>query len=521
MDNSLKNFLAKNNKIRLVLSGILLALVPVLGCFLWILIKGGSVDRVFLGASPWNDELIYYKQIECMVRDNIPRGYFGYDESRALIGSFGAWTPALLIPWAIFGKVFGWTYNTVFFANYFFLALALFGFVLLSKFDLKKTVVAGGILLLMEPLQRYLLSSMTEIICVSYLCIFAGLLLGYRDSNHKKLYFAFMLAVLAILTILRPYFVIFFAFTYAVTHKSKLKIALTTVTAAGSLLATFAIFDYFTCPYLGDVFHTEIFTMLFEEGFFATLKYFFETLFHYIFAILSASYGGLKSGYGPGIYFGTFLVMTLLLFIQLLLNRKKKNVAIPIIMIVCHILMLLALIFMYNLQDGFRHLMAFIVMDILLIVYEDTNRCKISVAAMVTVLVYLAIRTVNPLYFEIPFDGSDGVSKACIEDLRKELDRCMFTTDGCSYDNDVIVVFMDKEAGSSEEETVIKWQYGYAIPEGFAISLCTSEYIYANVGSLMSRYIMTQSGGAIEQLIKDGCEYIAGNEEIAFYRILN
>ena len=64
MKSMLKDSLENNNRLRLVLSGVILAIMPVLGCFLWVLIKGGSPGSVFLGASPWNDELIYYKQIE-------------------------------------------------------------------------------------------------------------------------------------------------------------------------------------------------------------------------------------------------------------------------------------------------------------------------------------------------------------------------------------------------------------------------------------------------------------------------
>ena len=58
--------------------------------------------------SQWNDEVIYYKTIEGITEYGIPQGYFGYNESRASIGTFGAWSPIIYMFDAIWGGVFGW-----------------------------------------------------------------------------------------------------------------------------------------------------------------------------------------------------------------------------------------------------------------------------------------------------------------------------------------------------------------------------------------------------------------------------
>lgn len=49
---------------------------------------GKSVTDIYLPASEWNDELIYYKQVEVAVNYGESIGYYGYNESHAEVSSF-------------------------------------------------------------------------------------------------------------------------------------------------------------------------------------------------------------------------------------------------------------------------------------------------------------------------------------------------------------------------------------------------------------------------------------------------
>ena len=43
-----------------------------------------------------NDDVIYSRQMAGILSDGQPRGYFGYNETHASVGHFGAWGPVLI-----------------------------------------------------------------------------------------------------------------------------------------------------------------------------------------------------------------------------------------------------------------------------------------------------------------------------------------------------------------------------------------------------------------------------------------
>ena len=67
------------DKHKLMINAVILGLLPIIACLIRTLSAGKGICDVWLGASTWNDEFFYFKQIECMVRDGIPNGFFGYD----------------------------------------------------------------------------------------------------------------------------------------------------------------------------------------------------------------------------------------------------------------------------------------------------------------------------------------------------------------------------------------------------------------------------------------------------------
>ena len=77
---------------------VLLALLPVMCCFVRCALDGETISGVWLPASQWNDELFYYKQVEGILNYGYPQGYFGFNESHALNLSFASWSPVLVFP---------------------------------------------------------------------------------------------------------------------------------------------------------------------------------------------------------------------------------------------------------------------------------------------------------------------------------------------------------------------------------------------------------------------------------------
>ena len=81
--------------------------IPVVSCFLLLCSQGMAMNEVFIPGGPRNDDLFYYKQVEGFIHYGSAQGAFGYNESRAVIGTFGTWSFVVYIPWIIWGKIFG------------------------------------------------------------------------------------------------------------------------------------------------------------------------------------------------------------------------------------------------------------------------------------------------------------------------------------------------------------------------------------------------------------------------------
>lgn len=139
----------------------LLAFLPAALFLLWLLfmkLTGTAVST----APVVSDELFWYHQITAMVDSNMPLGYFGYNGTHAPHGTFGPWGIAILVPYALWGKIFGFGIHSMCIANVTLLGLALFFFALLAKVTKKDLpyLLMGYCTLLLNIF--YSVSSMAE-----------------------------------------------------------------------------------------------------------------------------------------------------------------------------------------------------------------------------------------------------------------------------------------------------------------------------------------------------------------------
>ena len=510
----------KNKKI---IYGIILGCLPILSCLINLIINKKTFSDVWLGQSQWNDELFYFKQIECMVKDMIPQGYFGYNESSAQFLSFGAWSPVILMPWALWGKIFGWTYASPFVANIVFLTIAMLLFGVLADPSWPQTIASGLFFMLVTPLSRYMFSSMPEIVCLVPLIIVMGLIIGFRGSKRQSLRMVFILLLLAFLTLMRPYFFVFFLFPFFITRQKKESDRIATLLV---LLASLGLYFFMSskmnAQYFTDVYRTDWVDAFKNDGLGAGFVYLIKELLHYMYEIIRASVGGVRGGYPIGIYFAAFLIVIgeyLLLSIYLLVKKERKAV-LAVCMFFCQFAMLGAICLMYSLQDGFRHLLVFIVVGFLLSAFlinkKYLRRILLAINGLALAWIFV-VKAQDPLYFGTVFNNANEVAnKASVEDFKEELTDRMELSQGLCWDNDVALVFMDGKEG--EEEHLIQWQYAYSLPQGFAISLCESTYVSENISNIKSKYIMTMTGGEVEKLL-NSAEPVAKNSSVAVYKM--
>lgn len=205
-DNRLANWWKRERMT--CLRAVILACLPLIACLVYCAARGQSIGQVYLPSSERNDELIYYKQVEAILRYGYPRGYFGFNESHALRLSFAAWSPALMLPWVLWGLVFGWNLLSPVLCNIFLLTAAMLLFGLLAKPDWKQMGVTTLLFFLFVPFTWYMLCGMPEIGCISLLLVFYGTAVAWlRRQRGWQLAVMFLLA--GLLTLMRPYLLLF------------------------------------------------------------------------------------------------------------------------------------------------------------------------------------------------------------------------------------------------------------------------------------------------------------------------
>lgn len=504
-----------------MVKAVLLALLPVLCCLVYCASHGSAIGKVYLPASEWNDELFYFKQVEGIVHYGYPQGYFGFNESHALRLSFAAWSPVLVFPWVLWGLLFGWNLMSPILCNIFLMTLCCFLFVWLVKPDWKQTGIMALLFCLYTPFVRYMLSGMPEVICFSMLILFYGLAINYL--NRERIWKLVLLFVMSgVMTLMRPYLLLFMLLpAFFRVRKKRL------VGALGSGLAMAAVLGIYACikHYLGAEYFAPLF---FTDWVTGGIRYTLGKLYYMGRDFGRHTLQGIRTGLASGAYFGSYLIMLCILLFQSisdyrLLRRRRREadgqagkpsdedtlsrqLIIEVHMVFSFVAMLFALLLMYKLTEGSKHLLTFMAAGIFVVAMMRTGFYKKAVLLGVTFLYFFSYKAVDPYDYLVPFATEERQAK--VEEWTAELtDRLeLVMTDTPSFDNVVIWVFSDVVG---EESINTDWPMLYGLPEGFGISCCMSDYVAENLDSLESRYLFVQSDGEIDALCRD-----AGYEEI-------
>lgn len=521
----------------ILLKALLLAALPVLCCLVRCVSEGRTIGEVWLPACEWNDELFYYKQVEGIIHYGYPQGYFGFNESHALKLSFAAWSPVLVFPWILWGFLFGWNLLSPVICNIVLLTITCFLFVWLVKPTWKQLGILTLLFCLYTPFTRYMLSGMPEIICFSMLILFYALAINYLNRvRGYKLVLLFIMA--SVMTLMRPYLLLFMLLpAYLWIRKARWKGALGSGLIIVVTLGVYAgIKHYLGAEYFAPLFFTDWVTAFFERGLFGGLRFFFGKLYYMGKSFLGHTNQGLRTGLASGAYFAGYLVMLCILLGQSIADWRSvkrlknageagraaeltKKLIVQVHLAFSFIAMLFALLLMYKLTEGSKHLLTFMAAGIFVVAMMQTRFYKKTVLLGVTFLFLYTYRAVDPYDYGIPYiqeEASEAYAywEGVLEE-KLELD----TENGVpNFENSVIWVFNDQLPDGTKEN--VAWQYLYALPEGFGISCCMPDYIHEKFGTLQSRYIATLSGGEIDEMCRNaGCSEIGRRGTLVIYRL--
>lgn len=577
----------KDNRTLTLCKAVLMALLPLCCCLVHCAMQGRGIGDVYLPASEWNDELFYFKQTEGIVNFGYPQGYFGFNESHALKLSFAAWSPVLLLPWVLWGLVFGWNIMSPIICNILLLSVAVFCFVWLTRPTWKQMGVLTLLFCLYTPFVRYMFSVMPEVTCFSFLIIFYGLAVNYLERERSyKLVLLFLIS--GLLVLMRPYMLLFLLLpAFLWVRKSKWKGVIGSVAVTGVVLGCYALIKhYLGAEYFAPLFFTDWITAFFEKGILGGIRNFFSTLYWMWKGVWRSVVEGFRSGLAAGAFFGGYLVMMAVLLWQSMSDflkirkLKRQQMAEPILkdqmsakqfdgqypaenqptiekngagqpqptieetgrtekvedgaiketerikalsrkllieghLAFCYVGMLIALLLMYKLTEGSKHLLTFMAVGIFVVSLMETKTYKKAVLVGAVFAYLYSYKAVSPYDYQIPFVTQEEVVQQ--EEWRLIFDREIVfeKEDVPNFDNVLIWMFNDEVLGKTINT---KWQLLYELPEGMGISCCEKTYVADHIGELRSHYIALPVDGEMDAICRDaGYRELARDKDMVVY----
>lgn len=504
-----------------ILKAAIMAFLPLLCCVVACAAQGRTIGEVSIAAGEWNDELFYFKQVEGIVHHGYPLGYFGFNESHALKASFAAWSPVLVFPWIIWGLLFGWSFSSPIYCNIFLMMLAMFLFVWLAKPGGKQLGILTILFVTFTPFTRYMLSAMPECICFALVIIVLALDISYLEKEHPaKLVLLFLLT--AVLTLMRPYLLLFMLLpAWFWIRRKKFIGTLGTVGIMGVTVVVYALVKhYFGAEYFTPLFDTTWVTTFFDQGFLAGVKYILWRLVKVGMDFMGDASQGIRTDMFWGEYFVAFLVVLFIILIQTVRNlykKEEKQLTINLHLLISFVGMFAALLLMYKMKEGSKHLLTFISVGIFGISLMDTRFFKKAVATAAVFVFLFTATGVDAYEHRIPFASEElsqresyweeVFARECILDMEEIPD----------FENVMIWVFNDQ---IGEETITTPYQFLYQLPEGFGISCCLADYVEANLDQLQSKYLATLAGGRIDVLCTErGLREIGRDEGMVVYEL--
>lgn len=502
-----------NINIRDMAPVLVLASTPVLICLIVCFKEGIMLNNVYLANSLWNDEILYYKMIEAVAEHNQPLGYFGYNESIANIGRFGSWSPALFIFYIIYAKVFGWSMMSPIYCNIALMTIAMGIFACLVHPTMRQTLNICLLYCSCMLITRYVFSGMTEVSVYFLLIIYTGITIRMMREDGFKIRYVVCLNLLAfLLVIMRPYWLLLVVLPgiYCYQKKKQKSIVICEILWLFSCAVIYFIISRdFCAAYYTEIVKLERYELLFIQPMQGLYRIIYILIFS-IWRILQDIGEGIVNGDPIGGIYALYF-MAIAYFAYLLYKRfygDNKNKIVLGFWMAYFCVMLLAIIYLYDIDVGGRHAMSFLLVLIFVIPIVETSAKRFAMIFFFCVWIFV-IRATDNFTYQIPVYTEEKGN--ALQHGKEELEKVEFLNldDADPWDNTIIWLLGD--------ETMIDFTFLYALPGGTGIELCFKGYVLDNFKDLKPRYILTNIGEEVDLLcMQEGKERIAeyGNVHI-------
>ena len=468
----------------------------------------------------WNDEVFYYKQIEGIRDYGLPQGYFGYNESHAVYGTLGAWSPVLYLFFGLYSKIFGWDFIDPIWCNLILLTIAMGVFALRLHLNLKQTVALCALYLVFMPITRFSLLCMAEIIVFFLLILFCAVwfpvIIKQRQTNDStKMYswteLSVLYVIVSLLVLMRPYYILLLIpVGYQIFQQTRLK-----RTMVFNLVYSVGIMTFFlwmNANFCAAYFEPTInmsWLYSFQQGVKVGFSRIMDILFDSFRAFITQSVIGITGNSIAGGIFVAYLIIMAVFLCEA--YRQRHNVRIGRSWGEWFLIFFFMLCtkFLFYIGNGYRHLMGFIIIGIL--ICAIFLPIKIYISVIFATMFWCFIIKGEPVCELLPVTTVEMISEIDAgEAILKE--RVLIDKNADPWENTVIWLYTD--------DLFIKWQDLYAFPSGIGINLCMKQYVLDNFDNLKSKYIMTNLGGDVDiKCLQSGKELLAEYGEVHIWKL--
>ena len=292
----------------------------------------------------------------------------------------------------------------------------------------------------------------------------------------------------------------------------------------GILGTYFAINHYLAAEYFTPLFKTDWVEPFLQGHIFSGIRGIFSRLYYNGKTFIALTVEGLRSGLTEGAFFAGYLALMFLLAWQALAEWREKNrrKALDYIYLAfCFFAMLIALLLMYKMKEGSKHLLTFVAVGIFVLSGMKTKFYK-KVMFFSALCVYLySVKATSEIDYQICFGTPERIAK--VEAWEEIFDReLVLNMDNVpNYDNVIIWVFADSVEDAGQTRSVLTdWQILYGLPEGFGVSCCYDTYVLENFDTLKSKYITIPVGGSVQQLCEEkGLRLLGQDSSVCVYEL--
>lgn len=472
------------------ISILIVSFIPLISCIILLFLQKKHFGELYLPCSAWNDEVICFKIVEGTAKYGHPMGYFGYNESCAEILTFGSWSPFIIWPQVLWGYFFGWDFQQPIICNLALLSISFFIVALVLKPTLKQSIFALFMIVPFVLMSRYILSGMSEANClISVLLFCSGIIALNRKQGFSIGLWILANAMLMLITLMRVYYILFGMLIIAVIWQkwTELKpiLFLQFALLLAYIILSIWVSQKLTAPYFEPLINTEWIKLFFMDFAYGVRN--FISLTENAFSELGRLlYSGIRNGDPIGGAYALFWIIG-----GFFLLRRNEHQLYRVLFFIW-ILMQLAIIYLYDIRVGSRHVLIFSYIGILVIAYKEI---KISIIVIMFFMIVLSNKgiTKDAYYWNLPV-YNDTIS-AEIAEGRKQMEKQITISDDDRWDNTLYYPVRDKN--------VIDYHMLYALPTGIGIQWGNKFDVVDNYNEIKSKYIITNVDEELDELIQD------------------